>query len=122
MAAVQHQMRSNLVLNEGRFLGEENVENVVGEGGVGCGYLGFDASLDGGFDLGGGGYVSGWIESFEHVERWRLLLGVGLEVVLVCLSYSSSVVVGVGLNRVVCVVCLLVPAVTGPFILNICIE
>eukprot|EP00970_Alexandrium_tamarense_P000441 scaffold57_cov207-Alexandrium_tamarense.AAC.34 len=92
-------MRSNLVLNEGRFLGEENVENVVGEGGVGGGYLGFDASLDGGFDLGGGGYVSGWIESFEHVERWRLLLGVGLEVVLVCLSYSSSVVVGVGLNR-----------------------
>jgi hypothetical protein len=40
--------------------------------------LGFDSALDGGFDLGGGGYVRGWVEAFEHGStlcRWWLMVG-----------------------------------------------
>lgn len=36
----------------------------------------FYASLDGGFDLGGGGDVVGGIESFEHGVRDGRLMGV----------------------------------------------
>mmetsp|Transcript_20203 Transcript_20203/g.29755 ORF Transcript_20203/g.29755 Transcript_20203/m.29755 type:complete len:214 (-) Transcript_20203:224-865(-) len=52
--AVEHEVRTYFVLNEGWFFGKEFVEDGVGEGGVRCGDLGFDGSLDGGFYLGGG--------------------------------------------------------------------
>lgn len=71
-------MRSYFVLDQGRFLGEQVVEYFFGEGGVGGGDLGFDSALDGGFDLGGGGYVRGWVEAFEHGStlcRWCLMVG-----------------------------------------------
>ncbi len=37
--------------------------------------LGFYASLDGGFDLGGGGDVVGGVESFEHGVRDGRMMG-----------------------------------------------
>ncbi len=64
--AVEHEVRSDFVLDEGRFFGEEEVEVVVVDVGVRFAEAVFDASLDGRFDLRGCGDVVVGIESFEH--------------------------------------------------------
>ena len=71
-AAVQHEMRADLVLREGRLLWNEHIEDFLRQGGVRFAYGLLDVPLNTRLDLRGRRHIVIGVKFLEHVEEMEV--------------------------------------------------